>query len=72
MKIWLKINGLLNLDAEILPCNMLQVAAQGWADLTFDPKPTKSGYLIEPSQWRETANPLRSGSKQPAGVSARY
>jgi hypothetical protein len=36
--------------------------APEWADLTFHPKPAKAGHLIEPSQWREAANPPGMGS----------
>jgi hypothetical protein len=38
------------------------VAAPAWQDLTFHPKPVKAGHLIEPSQWREAANPSSIGS----------
>jgi hypothetical protein len=28
-----------------------------WPDLTFHPQAAQAGHLIEPSQWREAANP---------------
>jgi hypothetical protein len=40
--------------------------APAWQDLTFHPKPAKAGHLIEPSQWRDAANP----STPPAPSSA--
>jgi hypothetical protein len=39
-------------------------AAPEWQDLTFHPKPAKAGHLIEPSQWREAANPSGMDSVQ--------
>lgn len=31
-------------------------AAPQWQDLSFHPKPSKAGHLIEPDKWREAAN----------------
>ena len=28
-----------------------------WSDLTFHPQADEAGHLIEPSRWREAANP---------------
>jgi hypothetical protein len=36
-------------------------SAPAWENLTFHPKPGKSGHLMEPDQWREAANPSNIG-----------
>ncbi len=35
-----------------------------WPDLTFYPQASDAGYLIEPTQWREVANPDQWSQKE--------
>lgn len=35
-----------------------------WPDLTFHPQAAEAGYLVEPGQWRDAANPTSWPSKE--------